>query len=130
MEANTASFFTEVRNILENQQNLEFVQNTHGCVTWTGPNLNKNGVEYGYKYIKLPNQQRKSRQYTHRLAYMLKCGSYRLPRALEVSHLCHFSLCLNSAHLSLEPHHINNNRIHCVNAGKCLDHQPYEACLL
>ena len=130
MEPEISRFFNEVRNILETPENLNFLMNTHGCVIWTGPNLNKSGVEYGYKYVKLPNQNKKSRQYTHRLAYMFKIGNFRLPRGLDVSHICHNSLCVNPAHLSSEPHHINNNRIQCVNEGRCFGHQQYKTCLL
>lgn len=130
MEPEKARFWGEVRNILENPTNLYFVQNTHGCVLWTGPKMNKNGTEYGYKYVRMPNQRRKSRQYTHRLAYMYKHATNVLPRGLDVSHLCHSSLCVNPLHLALEPHHINNNRIHCANAGECLGHPQYKNCLL
>lgn len=130
MDPRIIRFYDEIRNILGNQQNLDFIQNRHGCVKWSGPYMVKNGVKYGYKYIKLPHQQRKSRQYVHRLAYMLKIGRYQLPRAHDVSHLCHNSLCVNSAHLVLEPHDINNTRIHCVKTGECHGHQQYKDCLL
>lgn len=130
MDAETTRFFTEIQIILENPANLVFLANFHRCVLWDVGKMTKNGVDYGYKYVKLPYKQLKSRQYTHRLAYMLKYRNYDLPRHFDVSHLCHNSLCINKDHLTLEPHNINNNRIHCANENQCFGHQPYKDCLL
>lgn len=130
MDAATTRFFNEIQIILEYHGNLVFLDNFHRCILWDGSKVTKNGVDYGYKYVKLPYRQLKSRQYTHRLAYMLKYRNYDLPRQFDVSHLCHNSLCINPDHLTLEPHNVNNNRIHCVNENKCFGHQPYKDCLL
>jgi hypothetical protein len=45
---------------------------------------------------------------------------------VEVSHLCHEPLCLNSNHLVLESHRINLHRIICRKQMKCTrDHTPH-----
>lgn len=123
-------FFNEIQAVLGNQADLQILNNTHGCVLWDGPKVTKNGIEYGYKYIKPPFKRLKSREYTHRLSFMQKTHNYQLPRPFDVSHLCHNSLCINPNHLALEPHHINNNRIHCINSNRCFGHAPYKNCLL
>jgi hypothetical protein len=48
----------------------------------------------------------------------------------EISHLCHNSLCVNPAHLCLEPHHVNQHRSTCVGRGHCYSHPGFPDCLL
>jgi len=70
--------------------------------------------------------------YVHRLSYMLKTHSLDIPEGLHVSHLCHFSLCVNPAHLSLEPPAVNVQRQRC--GDQCGGHrfggQQFPDCIL
>ena len=43
---------------------------------------------------------------------------------------CHNCLCVNSSHISLEPHPINNNRQYCKSSNQCYGHGEYSDCLL
>ena len=51
---------------------------------------------------------------THRLVYMCSLEKTFLKNEgdeqMDVSHLCHRSLCVNPAHLVLEPHSTNSSR--------------------
>lgn len=61
-------------------------------------------------------------EWVHRVAFMaqMRWTWLKFPGGhLEVSHLCHSKLCINQAHLVLETHKINQERIHCRVQGFC-----------
>ena len=109
----------------------------HGCVLWKGATYDGLYGKMRNPLSKLPNQPSYMR--THRLVYLLnnihQYNNLFLPKTdefgcnLDVSHVCHNTLCINIAHLALESHHINCSRKHCVDIGRCNgEHEP--ACLL
>ena len=108
--------------------------NGKGCVEWGGSKKGNSG--YGFQVVKWPGGEEK-REAAHRLAYMIRhrIARYDMPRLdennnkLECSHLCHNTLCVNADHIVVEPHAINQERIHCKNQGHCSKcHKPY--CLI
>lgn len=84
-----------------------------GCIMWLGCASGARMPKYGKMSIKFPDQPTSKQYYVHRVAYMIAHNSYDIPAVLHVSHLCHFSLCINPAHLSLEPQLVNNQRQKC-----------------
>ena len=121
-------FLQDARHILANSSNF-IVENN--CLIWTGASVKKaHSLSYGVAYIKPPEGKRKKSYYVHRLALFIENNIFTTPRHLEVSHLCHRSLCIQANHLSLEPHHVNNNRIHCKMFKYCTGHPPYRDCIL
>ena len=59
----------------------------------------------------------------HRLALLKAPTNLSLQDVLnaqgDASQLCHNALCINAAHISLEPHWVNNNRLQCTSNGIC-----------
>jgi Zinc-binding loop region of homing endonuclease len=122
------SFFHGLHVILEKKS----IQNTDGkgCIHWTGA-VDSSG--YGKKRLVWPDGKI-SYVGAHRLAYMVK---YHLTYAtipkkgvgveiLNVSHLCHNRLCINTDHLTLETHSVNQSREHCKMQGQCTKlHMPH-----
>ena len=112
--------------------------NEKDCLIWCGATTASNNATYGQKRLTVPHLDIKSKVfYIHRLAYMLKFNNFDLPhgvrsagtRPLEVSHLCHDSLCANPDHLVLEPHEANAERISCRLMQHCVGtHKP--ACIV
>ena len=114
------------------------VSGRHGCVLWKGATYD--GL-YGKmrnplsKYLGQPTYMR-----VHRLVYLLHhikdfddltIGHVdKNGEIIEVSHICHNSLCVNIAHLSLETHQTNISRRACVADGICRSHGDAPACLL
>lgn len=82
---------------------------------------------YGLQSVKWPVEGRKLEK-AHRVALMVERGLTRSQfRDVEgeVSHLCHNKLCVNTAHLVIEQHCINQERIHCFLLGRCTEaHSP------
>lgn len=96
-----------------------------GCFIWKGATTVHG---YGVMRVRWPEEGPKMER-VHRVALM---AQMRLTRSqfpgghLEVSHLCHKKLCVNPAHLVLETHEINQERIHCRVQGLCCrTHHPY-----
>lgn len=112
---------------------INFNQGWLNCDEWVG------GLEhgtYGKMSVTWPDGE-KTRERTHRLAFMASHKILRgdMPRVdasgrtVEVSHLCHNGICVNPAHLVLESHERNLERICCKSRGQCTKlHQPY--CLI
>lgn len=108
--------------------------NPQGCINWIG--YRKGGNGYGVQVVKWPGGDEK-REAAHRLAYMIRhrITRYDMPTVdensnnIECSHICLNNACVNSDHIVLEPHAINQERIHCKLQGHCSKcHKPY--CLL
>ena len=124
-------FLLEAANLLNNEANFINVNNSIACKLWNrSKDLKSGGLEYGIVYIRPPQDSKKRKRYTHRLALMVHFNCSQLPKGLEASHLCHNSLCINPHHITLEPHAINNQRIHCKLFHHCTGHVPYRTCLL
>lgn len=99
-----------------------------GCLIWQG---SKTG-HYGQIKVKLPSEGQSNPIYVHRLQYMLHVKSTSLPRQMEVSHLCHNTLCIAIEHLSLEPQTVNASRKRCRSLvpPQCIKHDQYPDCIL
>lgn len=97
-------------------------QDDKGCLKWLGTKTaNISGPNYGKLRAKLPMDECNKYYYAHRLCYMATHQISELPRELHVSHLCHVSLCVAPAHLSLEPAKVNVARQRCGDV--CLGHK-------
>lgn len=107
----------------------ELAQN-NTCRLWTGSVKPGKQPPYGIIHIKIDDKW--TTIAVHRLAYALNHNLKLsdMERTLDVSHLCHNSLCTNADHLSYEPHYINNNRITCKGRGHCLGHDNYPLCMI
>ena len=65
----------------------------------------------------------------HRASYM--AFNKKIDLNHDISHLCHEKLCVNPAHLSHEPRHVNKRRNTCRRQGKpCTGHGTYKNCIL
>ena len=98
------------------------------CILWTGPLTSDR--RYGFVSYMDPHLQKRKKKKAHRFCVMLHNNDLDLDSALDCSHLCHNNLCVNRHHLSMEPRHINNNRIDCKNEGTCQGHNGYSDCML
>ena len=97
------------------------------CQLWDGATREERHVTYGVINVKINDKWRV--MHAHRLA--MYCRENKIIEStLDVSHLCHNSTCINPLHLSVEPHHVNNNRKACTEKGWCVSHEPYPDCLL
>lgn len=93
------------------------------CILWVGC---RDRYGYGIKRVTWPEGEMFLER-VHRVSYMLK---HRILKndmlklspegfELDVSHLCHNKLCINSLHLALEPHTMNISRVYCMKGGHC-----------
>ena len=110
----------------------QFYHNSIQCHLWLGARTG-NGL-YGRKSVTFPDGSNKLMRVS-RVVYMIKHQSLIIPvvneqgHILEMSHLCHTSLCVNPDHLVLEKKITNSERKHCRNQGCCTKkHQPF--CIL
>jgi hypothetical protein len=103
-----------------------------GCIMWVGGRSGAKSPQYGRLNVKFPNEPYSKKYYTHRLAYMLGSDMWDLPNGLHVSHRCHFSLCVNFEHLSLEPQSLNNERQMCgdICSGHKINDTQFPDCIL
>jgi hypothetical protein len=63
---------------------------------------------------------RQNNLFKHNISRMDECG-----HLLDISHICHNKSCINSKHLVLEQHAINQDREHCKAQGRCSGcHRP------
>ena len=122
-EGNLAALWAKIKSKLD-------IKAVDQCWVWRGTLRACGGVQYGVIRVKFPWLAQSKPVGVHRATYMVKINSYHVPEGLDVSHLCGHSLCCNPNHLYLEPHHINNNRIHCHNISRCLGHGTYPDCIL
>ena len=105
---------------------------THGCLEWQGAKTRNGG--YGRLVLGVPGGGKKEFR-VHRLQYMVMNRILEIPRTdengslLDVSHLCHNSVCVTPEHLILELHSKNMERRSCKAQGLCTkNHTPH--CLL
>ena len=113
------------------------VENEKGCLLWSGGATFSKKAKYGQKRFSVPQLGIKSRVfYVHRLVYMLETENFNIPGGnsrgsgpLEISHLCHNSLCARPDHLVAESHAVNAERVSCRATPCCVGtHEP--ACIL
>lgn len=121
------AFFTTLRQKIHVK--TQYNANNRQCSIWTGAKTSDG--RYGRLVVTFPDHSRKDMRVT-RLLYMMKHETLQIPthdienRRLEMSHLCHESLCINTDHLILESHTINMEREHCANQGFCAkSHHPH-----
>lgn len=116
------AFFRELQSKLTKKSKHQPGENS--CVLWTG-NVSYSG--YGLQSVKWPVEDRKLEK-AHRVALMVERGltmSQFRDIEGEVSHLCNNRLCVNTAHLVIEQHCNNQERIHCFLQGCCSNaHSP------
>ena len=108
--------------IIEKLNDKSRVSENGQCVMWTGCCKGRR-VRYGVMCINVSLHGRVSKCVSvHRLALLKVHTNQSLQDVLklqgDVSHLCHYTLCINSTHISLEPQWLNNNRQQCK--GICL----------
>ena len=114
------------------EQNSEIVGRM-GCRKWQRANIARpSGLKYGQVRFKLPTDAKSKVYYVHRLEKMSHIHVLNIPPNVQASHLCHFSLCLNPSHISLEPAAINNQRQQCGDlcTGHKLDGITFPECIL
>ena len=106
----------------------------HACIVWQGATTNKNKNPV-YGKVRNPFNTGPTQTQVHRLLYMAQNRLEELQHTgrggekMEVSHLCHNSLCVNIDHLVFESHEKNMERVHCKRQGSCTrNHMPN--CLL
>ena len=108
----------------------EFGLGPLACVEWVG---GKEHNKYGRTQVVWPDG-RTTVERAHRLAFMIEHKILRddMPivnaqgKKLEVSHLCHNGLCVKAAHLALESHEINMERVLCKSRRQCSTlHEPF-----
>lgn len=123
-------FFEKIQQQISAKTNVN--ANTRNCDLWLGATTS-DGL-YGRKQVTFPDGSRKLMRIS-RVIYMIRHKILIIPtvndagNALEMSHLCHNSLCVNSDHINLEPKAVNLERKHCVNQDSCTqNHNPY--CIL
>ena len=99
------------------------------CVLWHGALKAGKYTQYGVMCVKINNKWKTIT--VHRLQYMLAnhINITNLDSDMDVSHLCHNTICIKPDHLSYEPRYINNNRIACKGRGTCSGHNEYRDCL-
>ena len=123
-------FFEKISHQLRN--NTNFDSNAKRCDLWLGARTS-DGL-YGRKQVKFPSGNRVLMRVS-RVVYMIKHKMMEIPRVdqhnniLEVSHLCHQTLCVKPDHLVLESKALNNERKHCLEQRLCTEnHKP--VCIL
>ena len=101
----------------------------YGCIEWQGAKTRNGG--YGRLVLELPVGGKKEFR-VHRLQNMVTNHMMEVPRTdqngslLDVSHLCHNSVCVNPGHLTLELHAKNMERRTCKEQGLCTNkHLPH-----
>ena len=128
--ADLSDFFSKLKHQIDAKS--YFNANSQSCVMWQGATTS-NGL-YGRKKVKFPDGNTKLMRVS-RVIYMIKHKSLTIPtendagQSLEMSHLCHHTLCVSPDHLLLEPQSTNNERKHCYNQNICTkSHLPH--CIL
>ena len=108
------------------------VEGGGGCLLWTGAATGKGkDNRYGVKAVTNIELGLKNKSISvHRLVYLFKHYDTRILHSkenkLEVSHLCHTTLCANSDHLTLETRSINAERRTCNLMRHCTKaHVPF-----
>ena len=120
--------FTYYHDLLTNRS----IVDAHGCRLWTGGTHYCRRTRYGIVRAKLPGWKVSKPTGVHLLAYFISTKTCDIPKGLNVSHLCHNSLCINTLHLSLEPVAINRMRQTCLGTipRHCTGHLVYPDCIL
>lgn len=83
------------------------------CINFTGTR------QGGYGILSKTIKGQRHRVYAHRIVCLYNMGVIDLPDGTEVSHLCHNKCCVNTAHLSVEAHAVNNSRKNCFQEQRC-----------
>ena len=124
--ADLNSFFEKLTQQLHSNTSVNY--NDKHCDLWLGARTS-NGL-YGRKQVTFPDGARKIMRVS-RVIFMIQHRSLVIPQfneegeVLEMSHLCHNTLCVNPEHLVLETKALNCDRKHCKDQGLCTGiHRP------
>jgi len=120
-------YFYKIGFIIRLHAKLEGPDPT-GCRIWRGCKSKHHNGHYGVIKVKLPTGRIRLLK-VHRALYMFENDIYDLTTQLDVSHLCHNSLCCTVSHLSLEPRAVNNGRKSCKSVKICSGHGQYQNCI-
>ena len=106
--------------IIEKLNDKSRVSENGQCIMWTGCCKGRR-VRYGVMCINVSLHGSVSKCVSvHRLALLNAPTNLSLQDVLnlqgDASHLCHNTLCINSTHISLELHWLNNSRQHELGA--------------
>lgn len=124
-EVNDGNFYTALWSRIEQNITNKNAFNK-GCWQWEGC-INNYG--YGKIQVTFPATYggEKVCINAHRASFVAYHHYFDLD--LEVSHRCHQRLCVNPAHLSLEPHSTNQRRNSCRRSGICGRHGRFKSCI-
>ena len=106
----------------------------NGCHIWNGA-VNGRSFDDGrrrYGVVNLTHPVTKKRTCFNAHVFSLFLHNGMLPDRtlkIDISHLCHETLCVNPQHLNQEPHEVNVKRRLCVSKKTCSTHAPYPDCL-
>lgn len=109
--------------------------NSKGCILWEGP-PSINSV-YGKQRIEWFDGKI-TFEGAHWFAFLVKnrLTPSTIPKftekgdILEISHLCHNALCVNTDHLVLETHAINKEHAHCKKQHLCMKCHDGPDCII
>ena len=103
--------------------------NDKKCNIWQGATTSDG--KYGRKRVTFPDGNSKLMRVS-RVVYLIKYKTFNIPDSdesgnpVEMSHLCHNSLCVNPDHLVLESKTSNLERKHCHSQNNCTEtHFPH-----
>ena len=126
------AFYENIDNLTENEQYRisrqfeKYCMPKNTCFVWQG---RTDSDEHGELRIQFRGKRLSLK--VHRVAFALaNKGTTVMSGNHDVSHLCHLKQCVNVAHLSYEPHAINNKRMTCRYEGECSRHHGYDDCIL
>lgn len=130
--ADSNMFFKYWQSILEEKSVIS--DNKLGCRLWKGPPSLMQ--MYGKQRIKWPDGST-SFEGAHRLSFMVhfqltpeKMAKFsENGEKVEISHLCHNTMCIKIEHLVMERHSTNQERNHCKHMGRCMKSHSGPNCL-
>ena len=101
------------------------------CLVWQGQAKTAKGRhgQYGKIHIRFKDSNGQNIVNTtmvvSRAYWLAKNNLHLLPKDIDISHLCHNTLCVAIDHLVAEHHNTNQERITCNKAHACtLSHTP------
>ena len=93
----------------------------NGCWIWIGAIFNKGTKSYGQIRIGPRDNNKVFR--AHRITYEYYIG--KIPKELELDHLCRNTLCVNPDHLEPVTHYENMRRGYWTTKTKCIHGHEY-----
>lgn len=106
---------------LEDKIISKILENENGCWLWQGAVFNKPYGQYGQ--IRLLTKAGSKVSRAHRVSYEHFVD--KIPKGLELDHLCHETLCVNPDHLEAVTHTENMKRRKDSNLPNCKHGHTY-----